>query len=279
MKRFLVLSCSVAISALFFHACSSSDDSMIDAPLTRADAVSEKIVFQDDFNQADSIPDRNKWSLCKKGSPAWSKYLSERYDQAYVHDGKLVLVAEKVNGVYKTGGVQSLGKAEFQYGKIEICARFTKTAKGGWPAIWMMPAKPVYSGWPACGEIDIMEQLNHDGIVYQTIHSHYKNDLGFTKPVPTKTVSYNKGQFNIFGIEWTPEALTFKVNGATTLVYPNLHLADESVKKQWPFDTSFYLILNYALGGPGTWPGTITDSELPAKMEIDWVKVSQPTGR
>ena len=144
MKRFLVLSCSVAISALFFHACSSSDDSMIDAPLTRADAVSEKIVFQDDFNQADSIPDRNKWSLCKKGSPAWSKYLSESYDQAYVHDGKLVLVAEKVNGVYKTGGVQSLGKAEFQYGKIEICARFTKTAKGG---------------WPACGEIDIMEQL------------------------------------------------------------------------------------------------------------------------
>lgn len=143
----------------------------------------------------------------------------------------------------------------------------------------MMPAKPVYSGWPACGEIDIMEQLNHDGIVYQTIHSHYKNDLGFTKPVPTKTVSYNKGQFNIFGIEWTPEALTFKVNGAATLVYPNLHLADESVKKQWPFDTSFYLILNYALGGPGTWPGTITDSELPAKMEIDWVKVSQPTGR
>lgn len=50
MKRFLVLSCSVAISALFFHVCSSSDDSMIDAPLTRADAVSEKIVFQDDFN-------------------------------------------------------------------------------------------------------------------------------------------------------------------------------------------------------------------------------------
>ena len=42
---------------------------------------------------------------------------------------------------------------------------------------------------------------------------------------------------------------------------------------------SFYLILNYALGGAGTWPGTITDSELPAKMEIDWVKVSQPVDR
>ena len=163
MKRSLVLSCGAVMSVLSFYACSSSDDSMV-TPLTRSDAVSEKIVFQDDFNQTDSIPDKTKWGLCKKGSPAWSKYLSESYDQAYVHDGKLVLIAEKVNGVYKTGGVQSLGKAEFQYGKIEICARFTKTAKGGWPAIWMMPAKPVYSGWPACGEIDIMEQLNHDGI-------------------------------------------------------------------------------------------------------------------
>ena len=150
MKRSLVLSCGAVMSVLSFYACSSSDDSMV-TPLTRSDAVSEKIVFQDDFNQTDSIPDKTKWGLCKKGSPAWSKYLSESYDQAYVHDGKLLLIAEKVNGVYKTGGVQSLGKAEFQYGKIEICARFTKTAKGGWPAIWMMPAKPVYSGWPACG--------------------------------------------------------------------------------------------------------------------------------
>ena len=41
----------------------------------------------------------------------------------------------------------------------------------------------------------------------------------------------------------------------------------------------FLFDFNYALGGPGTWPGTITDSELPAKMEIDWVKVSLPTGR
>jgi acyl-CoA synthetase (AMP-forming)/AMP-acid ligase II len=123
MKRSLVLSCGAVMSVLSFYACSSSDDSMV-TPLTRSDAVSEKIVFQDDFNQTDSIPDKTKWGLCKKGSPAWSKYLSESYDQAYVHDGKLVLIAEKVNGVYKTGGVQSLGKAEFQYGKIEICARF-----------------------------------------------------------------------------------------------------------------------------------------------------------
>lgn len=86
--------------------------------------------------------------VCAKGSPAWSKYLSESYDQAYVHDGKLVLIAEKVNGVYKTGGVQSLGKAEFQYGKIEICARFTKTARG--MACHLDDACQTRLQWMAC---------------------------------------------------------------------------------------------------------------------------------
>lgn len=275
MQRTQLFLCGFAIAALSFHGCSSIDDQAFNLPATRTEANTETIIFQDDFNQTDSIPDRTKWTLCKKQTSAWNKHMSESYDQAYVRDGKLVIVAEKVNGVYKAGGVESFGKADFQYGKVEVCARFTKTARGGWPAIWMMPAKPIYSGWPACGEIDIMEQLNHDGIVYQTIHSHYKNTLGFQKPVPTKTVAYNKGQFNVYGVEWSPESLTFKVNGVTTLVYPNLHLADESTKKQWPFDAPFYLILNYALGGVGTWPGAITDSELPAKMEIDWVKVTK----
>ena len=45
--------------------------------------------------------------------------------------------------------------------------------------------------------------------------------------------------------------------------------------KQWPYNKPFYLILNCALGGAGTWPGIITDSELPARMVVDWVKVTQ----
>lgn len=66
----------------------------------------------------------------------------------------------------------------------------------------------------------------------QEIHSHYKNTLGIQNPVPTKTAAYNKNQVNVYGLEWTSESLTFKVNGVTTLVHPNLHLADESTKKQ-----------------------------------------------
>lgn len=274
MKKSLILLCGLATSVLFFTGCSTSVEQELDLPETKADTKAGAIIFQDDFNQSDPIPDSSKWVLCKKGSSAWNTHMSESYDQAFVQDGKLVLIAEKVNGVYKAGGVESFGKVDFQYGKVEVSARFTKTAQGGWPAIWMMPSDPIYGGWPACGEIDIMEQLNHQGVVYQTIHSHYKNTLGIQIPIPTKISGYNRGQFNTYGLEWTSEALTFKINGITTLVYPNLHLADESTKKQWPFDAPFYLILNYALGGVGTWPGAITDSQLPAKMEIDWVKVT-----
>lgn len=237
---------------------------------------SNTIIFEDNFEQSSNIPDTSKWVLCPQDSPAWAKYLSESYEQAYVQDGKLVLVAEKMSGNYKAGGLQTLGKFDFQYGKVEVNARFTKPAQGGWPAIWMMPSAPKYSGgWPACGEIDIMEQLNHEAIVHHTIHSHYKNTLHLYIPLPSMISFYNKNEFNTYAVEWTPDYLLFSVNGHNKLRYPNWRLSDEATKKQWPFDAPFYIILNYALGGEGTWPGAIRDSDLPAKMEIDWVKVSR----
>lgn len=271
--------CIVAASMLA-TSCTNETDTL-DVPVENwpksVSRTSGTIVFWDDFDQTDSIPDISKWSLCPPQTSAWNRYMSNSYDQAYVSDGKLVLLGEKVGGTYKTGGVQSAGKFDFQYGKVEVNARFTETAQGGWAAIWMMPksSTPIYNGWPACGEIDIMEQLNHDGYVYQTIHSHYKNTLGYNNPTPTITAPINVGAFNTFGVEWTEESLVFSVNGVTTLTYPNLNLEDEDTKKQWPFCSPYYLILNQAVGGSGTWPGPITDTQLPAKMEVDWVRVTQ----
>ena len=234
-----------------------------------------KVIFEDNFEQESRIPDASKWSLCPSNNAAWANYLSMSNDQAYVEDGKLIVKAEKVNGIYKTGGIQTKGKFDFLYGKVEVNAKF-KRAKGAWPAIWMMPTNQT-AGWPTSGEIDIMEQLNHDNFVYQTIHSKYKNTLGYDNPNPTKTTSFNVNEYNTYGIEWSAESIIFSVNGIATLTYPNLHLADEATKGQWPYNKSFYLILNCALGGDGTWPGVITDTDLPANMQVDWVKITQET--
>ena len=276
MKKSLFIFAPVILSALTLAGCTSESD--LDAvanPAALTKAATTRVLFEDNFDQPGTIPDTTYWSLCPNQSPAWARYLSESYDQAYLKDGCLVLVGEKINGQYKTGGVQTLGKLNFTYGKVEVCARFTQSAQGGWPAIWMMPSDPLYPGWPDCGEIDIMEQLNHDTYVYQTIHNHYKNVLGKYTPTPSVTAGYNTTEFNVYALDWTADALIFSVNGVIKLTYPNLHLSDENVQMQWPYDAPFYLILNQALGGAGTWPGAITDAQLPAKMEIDWVKITQ----
>lgn len=237
-------------------------------------STTTKVIFEDNFDQTTGLPDPSKWVLCPKmaGVP-WANYLSGSNDQAYVKNGLLVVTGEKVNGVYKSGGIQTKGKVEFTYGKVEVRARF-KSVQGGWPAIWMMP---VTNSWPDDGEIDIMEEVSKQTICYQTVHSYYLNKLGKTDPIRQTTEFFNVDQFNTYAVDWTPEKLEFSINGKVTFSYPNLHLTDEATMKQWPFKRPFYIILNYALGGSGTWPGVITDSELPGNMEVDWVKVTQTT--
>lgn len=236
----------------------------------------EKVIFEDDFNQTGSIPDPSKWELCAKGSSAWCRHMSESYNQAYVEDGRLVLVGEIVDGEYKAGGVKMLENLGFQYGRVEVSARFTSMAQGSWPAIWMMPSKPMWSGWPQCGEIDIMEHLNKDSYVWNVVHSNYVDNLGHKyDPVYSATPFVNTSEYNTYAIDWDADNIVFMVNGQETLTYPNLHLSNNSNVKQWPFDAPFYLILNNALGGAGTWPGNISDSQLPAVFEIDYVKVTQ----
>lgn len=238
----------------------------------------EEVLFMDDFS-VDGEPDGSKWSLCKKSSADWSDEMSESFDQAYVKDDNLVLVAEKVNGVYKAGGLATNNKFAFTYGKVEVRARISKYPNGAFPAIWMMPQKAAYNGWPDCGEIDIMEHIKQEPHIHHTIHTNYTYDLGIKDPSNNQKVVCNFGEYNLYTVEWTEDAITFFVNGKKTFSYPNLRLADEAEKMQWPFnkDSSFYLILNMGLGGngEGSWAGPIDDSNLPAIMEVDWIKVTR----
>ena len=236
-----------------------------------------EIVFEDDFTNSDGIPDQEKWSLCEKNDVTWARYMSGSYDQAYTKDGSLFLIGEQQDGEYKTGGIETRGKFVFEHGKVECRARFVRMPMGGHTGIWMMPAPPAEQ-WPKSGEIDIMEHLNKEGIIYQTVHSWYADDMGHKEdPMAQKTVAVDKDDWNIYGVEWTADKIIYTVNGKKYLEYPNLHLEGEDGAYQWPFNHPFYLILSQSLGGEGTWEGPITDSELPAVFEIDWVRVMQPT--
>ena len=241
-----------------------------------AQEPSEKweLIWQEEFNY-EGEPDPEKWSFAPRQSSDWACYCADNDSTRYVKNGNLHLrgiinTRPGDSAKYNTGCIRTTDKFSFKYGKIEVRAKLDQ-GKGSWPAIWMMPQDPKYGGWPHSGEIDIMEQLNSDSIVYQTLHSNYI-DVQQKKedPLYYTTAPYKVDEFNVYGVEWYPDRLEFFVNGRKTFTYPRIINADS---KQWPFDQEFFIILDQALGG--SWVGSIKDEDLPMEMLVDWVRVYQ----
>lgn len=233
-----------------------------------------KLMWQDNFSK-NGIPDTAKWSFTGRGRSAWKCYCFDSETTTIVKDGKLLLSGIKSNdksdtATYHTGCISTEGKFFFKYGKLVVRAKLPQ-AQGSWPAIWLLPETNAHGGWPKGGEIDVMEHLNHDSIVYQTIHSYYIDKLGHqNNPKHYAVAPFKPGRFNTFGMEWYPDRIDLFVNGKKVFSYPKI--ANDTTGTQWPFDQPFYILLDQALGG---WPGKIDNQELPATMEVDWVRVYQ----
>lgn len=231
-----------------------------------------KLVWQDEF--AGTAVDDTKWSRCQRGKADWMNTMSDDPALVEVADGILHLrgvVNERQDldpVPYLTAGLTSKGKFAFLYGKVVIRARF-KSAQGAWPALWMMGEQ---KGWPANGEIDLMEHLNFDDIVYQTVHSVYTVKIDKTNtPKKGSTARIDRDGWNTYGCEWDAEKVVFTVNGQPTHTYPRV---PEKGEEQWPFNQPFYFILSMQIGGGwvnGT--GPTNPEHYPAGMEIDWVRV------
>lgn len=232
------------------------------------DSSKWSLIFEDEFNGQEGF-DATKWSYSPRWNPAWAKFLTQSEDYVKQGGGSMLFRMDNksIEGdpiSYHSGGIQTSKKFSFQYGKVEVRAKFNQ-GKGSWPAIWMMPEVPhQYGDWPKSGEIDIMEHVNTEAVVHQTIHSEREtNENGASKA--TIQVPYNADNFNTYGIIWDAEKIEFFVNDALTYTYHKSGF--------WPFDKPFYLILNQS-GGAG-WPGAIIDADLPFEMQVDYVRVYQ----
>ena len=231
-----------------------------------------QLVWEESFD-ADKL-DTTRWSKVKRNQVDWGNHMTDDDRCFRLENGKLYLRGINNDYLpddtsrYLTGGLNTKGKFAFQYGKIEIKARL-ESATGAWPAIWMLADQKKYGEYPRNGEIDIMEHLNYDNYVYQTIHTYYTLVLGNdNNPQRYTTAAIDPEIFNVYGLEWYPEKIVFTLNGNETLTYPKVEGVDPS---QWPFDQPFYLILSMQLGG--SWVGVVDPDELPVQMIIDWVKV------
>lgn len=233
-----------------------------------------KMIWKDDFNG--TVIDTLKWTKIPKGGADWNKHMSSDPACYAQKDGKLYLKGIKNPDTladarpFLTGGLYTKGKFAYQYGKIEIHAKL-ECAQGAWPAMWMLAEKNKYGKYPNNGEIDIMEHLNRDSIIYQTTHSHYTLNLKQKENPPHGgTAKIDISKYNTFGLEWYPDRLVFTLNGLETFRYPRVSGVDPS---QWPYDQPFYVMIDQQLGG--SWVGKVNTDQLPVQMIVDWVKVYQ----
>lgn len=237
-----------------------------------------RLVWKDDFKKAGRL-DTTKWSKIPRGGSDWDKYMSPREDLYEVKDGHLILHGiindrpDQDTARYLTGGVWTKDKFAVMFGKIEIRARLGE-AQGSWPAFWMLAQDEKYGHYPKNGEVDIMEHLSYDSVVYQTIHSHYTLNLKQETPQRFTTAPIDREGYNTYGVEFYPDRVVFTLNGEPTLTYPKI---ETDLEGQFPFDQAYYLLMDMQLGG--SWVGAVDPATLPVKMEIDWVKVWEPKGK
>lgn len=222
----------------------------------------------------------SNWTY-ETGGSGWGnnelEYYTNSVNNTFLTGGYLVIEARKETvgtNNYTSARLKTQDKKTFTYGRIDIRAKLPK-GQGLWPALWMLGnnISQSGSGWPACGEIDIMELLGQQpSKMYSTLHwgqlnssSHYSKGGYYSL---TSGSFYNT--FHVFSMLWDSGKFEFMVDDNTFLTVNK----SEMTSGTYPFDLPFFFILNVAVGG--NWPGNPdVSTTFPQRMIVDYVRVYQ----
>ena len=255
------------------------------------DIIYEDLVWSDEFN-TNGVIDSNNWfhqtQLPAGGS--WfngeQQHYTNRIENSFVDNGFLNISAIKENYTdqgetkpYTSARLNS--KFAFTYGRVDVRAKLP-FGDGTWPAIWTL-GKNVNEdggfwdnqygtvGWPACGEIDIMEHgLGTTNHVSSALHTPCAGCFGNTMNFQSYVLNDVSNEFHVYSMNWSPNQITFLIDGIGFYTY-NPALKDDGT---WPFYQDQYLLLNIAMGGVA---GAIDPSFVQSNMVIDYVRVYQNT--
>ncbi len=256
-----------------------NDDNMVnisDAGYQAADSYEGMtLTWSDEF--AENSINYDNWGYdLGTGNGGWGNNELQNYtsspNNSYVSDGRLIIKAEKVGeNAYTSARMKSLGLQEFQYGRVDMRALIPK-GQGIWPALWMLGANYSQVGWPACGEIDIMELLGHQpGSIHGT--AHWGNDYPQWQHQGDNISIYPdtfNDEFNVFSIDWSPNEINYLMNDELFFTINTSMMNGQN----YPFNNPFFFIMNVAVGG--NWPGYPNEStSFPVFMAVDYVRVYQ----
>ena len=230
-----------------------------------------QLVWSDEFNGSIG-PD---W-VFETGAGGWGNNEQQYYTpaNATIENNALVITAKKENvggAAYTSVRMKTQGKRSWKYGKME--ARIAMPAfQGSWPAFWMLGDSISSGGWPACGELDIMEHINGGTTIYGS--THWTGDNGaqadFTNSTNANSALTN---YHTYTVEWTPTLIKWFVDGVS---YNQFSIANGTGGTS-EFGAPFFILLNLAVGG--NWPGGAVDQNaFPARMYVDYVRVYQDGG-
>lgn len=238
------------------------------------------LTWSDEFNGPNgSAPDPAKWVL-ETGGNGWGnnelEYYAPRRENVHQENGNLVIEAikEKYTGpdgiqrTYTSARLKTQGRFAQKYGRFEARIKVA-SGKGMWSAFWLLGDDFSKAGWPACGEIDIMENLGAEpSTIRGSMHGPGYSGGNSLTAVYTSPAGRFSDDFHIFAVEWEPQAVRFYVDGH---LYETRTPADLSSDKRWVYDHPFFVVLNLAVGG--TLGGTPDDSMFPQRMLVDYVRV------
>lgn len=254
------------------------------------------LIWQDEFNGTQL--DTSKWNYetgyyinDDPNSWGWGNAELEHYTNSsqnvFVQDGKLNLRAlnepksfpqdPSRYAQYSSGKINTKDNFSFQYGRVDIRAKLP-TGNGVWPALWMLPEDSAYGAWAASGEIDIMEAKGRlPGTTSGALH------FGGQWPVNRYIAGeyyFPEGQtfandFHVYSMVWEEDNFKWYVDGKFFF---------KVTRDQWysvaapnnpnaPFDQPFYLIMNLAIGGYFDGLLTPDPGDIPATMQVDYVRV------
>ena len=262
-----------------------------------------QLVWSDEFNgPAGTPPDPSKWNN-DLGGGGWGNGEIETYTNSTnnaFQDGKGNLVIRAIrdsSGNYTSARLQTgspgasthSADLSFTYGLVEARIKLP-FGRGVWPAFWMLGENIGTNPWPACGEIDIMENFGTYGSVNDaslnngTIHGPASSSpgapdynggagIGASTALPLGETVYD--DYHVYAIQWSENSIQFLVDGAT---YATRTRASLPSGAPWVFNAPFFVLLNLAIGGPNTFLGTPSaSSPFPNQdMLVDYVRVYQP---
>ncbi|MEL6256597.1 MAG: family 16 glycosylhydrolase [Bacteroidota bacterium] len=237
-----------------------------------------QLVWDEEFDGSELNPDHYNFEL-EDGCPnlcGWGnmelQWYTDLSKNIKLEDGKLIITATKTGAAnFNSARIQTKGKKEFRFGRIDVRAKMPK-GQGIWPAIWMLGSNIDEVGWPACGEIDIMELVGHQPrSSHGTAHWGAQGDLNSTSSTSVYTIAEDfADNFHVFSIVWESGEIVWYVDET------RFHsvTTNDMRGKPYPFNQEMFFIMNVAVGGQ--WPGSPDETTVfPQTMEVDYLRVFQ----